>query len=143
MNDETPYDELDPSIVSLVRAINALPGIWTIGSCGGHEEGGSLPSDLYEVMFQFEIDGDRRPTAEAWQAFEYLAWFADECGDLSLRVWADMGQAIVPWRRTRPEPGRTVMFELSGFREGGDEPDHRAYCLTDWYEDYLEALEES
>ena len=33
---EVPYDELDENIVNLVRAVNSFPGIFTVGSCGGH-----------------------------------------------------------------------------------------------------------
>lgn len=33
-----PYDEMDEPVVRLCKALNALPGIRTIGSCGGHHE---------------------------------------------------------------------------------------------------------
>jgi tRNA(Phe) wybutosine-synthesizing methylase Tyw3 len=32
-----PYDDLDATIVTLVRALNRYPGVMTVGSCGGHE----------------------------------------------------------------------------------------------------------
>lgn len=34
---DIPYDEIDLTIIPLVRALNDLPGIRTIESCGGHE----------------------------------------------------------------------------------------------------------
>lgn len=53
-----PYDEIEPRILPLVRALNALPGIATIGSCGGHEnpELGQEPLGSWFVTFAVEFD---------------------------------------------------------------------------------------
>ena len=34
-----PYDELDEPVRELVKVLNSLPGVATIGSCGGHADG--------------------------------------------------------------------------------------------------------
>lgn len=35
-----PYDDLDPEMVGLVRAINTIPGMRTLDSCFGHPGSG-------------------------------------------------------------------------------------------------------
>jgi hypothetical protein len=136
--DETPYDELDPPIVNLCKAINAIPGLWTVDSCSGHPE---REQPEWYVMFRLELGDDRSPTREAWFALEYLGWFTNET-ELSLDMRADLGQWTVPWRRTRYVPGGSVTFRLGGDLAGDEstEPDHWATALSSWWEDYVEVV---
>jgi hypothetical protein len=129
MMDETPYEELDPPIVNLCRAINALPGIWTISSCGGHEQGGSLPADEWNVSVQCEVEDDCRPSVDAWLSLEFLAWAVHDVGRdarLSMAV-----SSAPPWLN---EPTRTIAFDIDGVRgePDGIDPDHFADLLTRW-----------
>lgn len=60
----------DPSIRSLVAALNAFPGVATIGSCGGHENPGpgQWAAGKWYVKLIFDQDDD------GWLALEFLAW---------------------------------------------------------------------
>jgi len=48
-----PYDELDPAIVPLVRALNELETIQTVESCSGRHPGAFAP-DHWRVWFLIE-----------------------------------------------------------------------------------------
>ena len=134
-HDETPYDELDPPIVNLCMTINAMPGIWTSGSCGGHPKGeGLLPEDEWLVIFGCEVDDDERPTRDAWLSLEFAAWAIHDIGrgaTVGLRV-----SSPPPWMN---EPARSIYFALEG-RRGADgiEPDAVAELLTTWAAPFLE-----
>jgi hypothetical protein len=127
-----PYDELDPPIVTLVRALNQLPGIYTGGSCGGHEESVSpvsAPANAWWIGFGLERiahEGElvAVPTDEAWLSLEFLAWFTQDFrgtgADVDLRA-----SSHPPWINI---PGQTLGFVLEGFRDGERpyEPDELA-----------------
>jgi hypothetical protein len=97
--EEPPWDELDESIIPLIRTLNELPGIHTLGSCGGHEtpiSGNSAPADQWWVLFDLEpADHDgliRVPTPEAWMSLEFLAYYVDWRGlehEIALRPYAN------------------------------------------------------
>jgi hypothetical protein len=112
--DETPYDELDPPVVGLCRALNALPGIWTAGSCGGHEKGGAFPADRWFVSLGPELRG-RVPFLAAWLSIEHVAWVLTDFG---------RGRAVEFHAAARPpflnEPGHMLAFEVHGWRSGED-----------------------
>lgn len=119
-----PYDELDPPVVRLCRAINALPGVQTIGSCGGHEEGGMLPANQWSVGLYVEQGGDDRPTYPGWLSLEFLAWAIRDFGRAQHRV--QMGAlSVAPYLN---EPGRMLTFIIEGWRDGsgGVEADYVA-----------------
>jgi hypothetical protein len=129
MVDETPYEELDPPVVNLCRAINALPGLWTEESCGGHEDGGSLPADEWEVFLRCEVQGDDRPSVDGWLSLEFVAWAVHDVGRnarLSMAV-----SSAPPWFN---EPTRTIIFVIEGFRgqPDGIDPDAFAELLKQW-----------
>lgn len=56
------YDQLDPGIRDLVRALNTFPGIETVSSCEGHQDGFSCGvyfvannlDDLPLVLYWFD-----------------------------------------------------------------------------------------
>jgi hypothetical protein len=121
--DETPYQELDGPVVPLCRALNSLPGIWTIGSCGGHpgggedEEGrnlpaGELPEDQWRVTLHPELQG-WRPTLDAWLSLEFVAWVID---DASRVKTVDIGaHANPPYLN---DPAHMLRFTIFGVRDG-------------------------
>ena len=110
MVDTTPYDELDEAVMSLCRVVNGLAfgGLFTTGSCGGHESGERDPA-YWQVTFQLEVEDDR-PTAEAWLSLEFLAW--------SLRSVRDREIWLEPWARAPHlnEAGRDLRFTIEGTR---------------------------
>ncbi len=79
---EPPYADMDASIVALVRAINQLPGLYTSGSCGGHEEPltpVSAPADEWWIGIELaSVKRDKDlveiPTDEAWLSLEFLTY---------------------------------------------------------------------
>ena len=124
MSDPVPYAELDPPVRELVRILNELGGVSTIGSCGGHEDGtpGDIhaPADEWWVTFELE-PADREaattaPSPEAWLDLEFLVYWV---GCLIARGREVM---IVPYAPPPHvnEPGRMLRFELRGFRGGED-----------------------
>ena len=129
----TPYDDLDAPVVRICRAINALPGLHTIGSCGGHEEGGELPADRWRVSLYVEQERDRRPTFAGWLALEFLAWtirdHARGGSDIAFLAWS-----LPPYLN---DPGQMLRFSIEARRggDGGIEADHLAANLEQWTAD--------
>jgi hypothetical protein len=127
-----PYDELDPPVVGLVRVLNEeFPGIATIGSCGGHEDGkpGAMHTSADQWWVTFELEparmwrrGTTAPSAGAWMDLEFLAYWLD-------RMRAEKGVDVHIEPLAAPPhlnfPGRMLCFELDGYRDehGGGEPD--------------------
>jgi len=71
-----PYDEIDPSIVSLVFALNDLEGITTGASCGGHDDPdfslGQSPSGQWSVIFLVDH------TEDGWYSLTFLSYVCHE-----------------------------------------------------------------
>ena len=134
MIDTTPYDELDEPVVGLCRLVNgfAFGGLFTIGSCGGHE-GGERDPEYWQVCFQLEVEDDR-PTAEAWMSLEFMSW--------CLRQWRDKEIWLEPWARAPHlnEAGRDLRFTIEGTRPV--EPDEMASWLAEVWERISEPTEE-
>lgn len=141
VRDKTPYDELDPSVVKLCRELNRLPGIWTIGSCGGHEGGGQseeeieagaedrgeLPADQWRVTFKLELGARRRPRRTGWLSMEFVAWVIYNMGDGGM---VDLNVSALP--PFLNHPGKMAKFEIRGWRgdDGGIEPDDVAEFIV-------------
>lgn len=125
--DETPYDELDPPVAGLCRAVNAFPGLRTGSSCGGHETGGLLPADRWQVAFSCELDDEDRPTLAAWLDLEFVAWAVYDLGKAERAVWLE-AFSLPPWPN---DPARMLSFDLHGERngDGGIEPNEVAAFL--------------
>jgi hypothetical protein len=125
---EVNYDEIDEGVRTLVRVLNELEGIETIGSCGGHVDGvpGGMraPANEWWVTFSLEpadtTAAVAAPSPRAWLDLEFLAYW----------LQSDRAFELVPWAPPPHlnEPGRMLRFELRGFRdsEGGIEPDEVA-----------------
>lgn len=116
-----PYDEIEPTIAPLVRALNALPGIRTIGSCGGHDNP-DIPwqKPLGEWYVTFWVDH----TPDGWRALEAItgacSWVDDQH---SMTVSAGMSYAVGE---------RGVFFMLDGAQVT---PDAAATIIALCYED--------
>lgn len=121
-----PYDEIDPNIAALVRALNAFEGVTTVGSCGGHEEptGGGWPAGCFYVKFTV----DRSDAA--WLALEFLTWAINhDGGGDPVQLVMD---AYPPFMNT---PGEMLSFIVEG-RAGAD-PDRLAAWIEQLREDYF------
>ena len=124
-SDPTP-NGLDPPIIELVRVLNELPGLETVGSCAGHEKPapGAWPSDQWYVTFVLQpANADALvafPTPEAWISLEWLAWLVNNNLRRAGRQVAIIPTAPPPYLN---EPGRMLKFALEGERgEHGIEP---------------------
>lgn len=67
---KAPYSELDSNMVKLCRALNKFSGIYTISSCGGHENPASYqrPEGSWSVSFTVEHN------EHGWRALEFITW---------------------------------------------------------------------
>lgn len=106
MTSSVPYDELDTRIKPLVEAVNALPGIVTLGSCAGHPDPkpGQYPEGRWYVKFQVEHN------EEGWRSLEFLAWIAS---DLQRGNYAVILEAKSPPPYLN-YPGASLSFVLEG-----------------------------
>ncbi len=97
-----PYYELDTNIVDLVRALNAFPGITTIGSCGGHENPSEIQRPLGEWFVTFHV----AHTKGGWRSLEYIA------GSITLDPWRT--SLTVHTSQPGYATGRALFFSLYG-----------------------------
>lgn len=111
--------ELDPNIIGLVNTLNSFDGVYTTGSCGGHENGqGMLPIGRYMVTFKIE------PGVDGWFALEFLAWAVNNAGRAEgYRAELAM-MAAAPYLN---EPGGALYLSL----EGEGEPNALARWLQE------------
>ncbi len=107
------YDDMDPNIVSLVKAINEFPGIYTVSSCGGHRNNKpyQLPAGSWEVMFMLEAARVYSPSVDAWLSLEALAYAFSKCfnaspGEIRLSVYSPSPALN--------GPGESITFVLEG-----------------------------
>ena len=82
-------EELDPNIRDLVHVLNQIPGVTTIGSCGGHAQAtrAQWPADSWYVKFELDT---------TTEALLWLAWAVNN----------DLWQAhTIVFRPVMPFPG--------------------------------------
>ena len=98
-----PYAELDANIVHLVRALNAFPGISTIGCCGGHENPSEIQRPLGEWFVTFHV----AHTKGGWRSLESIA------GAVTLDPW----RTSLTTHTSQPghATGRSLFFSLQGW----------------------------
>ncbi len=67
-------DNLDANMVRLVASLNRLPGITTVGSCGGHKEPGpgQWPGGTFYLKFRVQF------TAEGQESMAKLVWLCND-----------------------------------------------------------------
>ena len=126
MTDEIPWDELDPSIVDLVRVLNSFPGIDTIGSCGGHESPVSdeqAPAGLWWVKFTVAQNAD------GWVSLEFLAWAINRDMERSGSQVVLFPTAPPPWLN---HPGQVLSFVME--RTATDRDEDESSRVAAWLE---------
>jgi hypothetical protein len=121
--------EVDPTILSLVNALNAYAAITTIGSCGGHAEPGpgQWPAGSWYVKFDIE------QSPEGWMTVEFLAWAINNA-----YVRSDAGHTVV-FEPTAPPPylngpGEVLRWVVEGYQN--EDPDALARYLVELIDDY-------
>lgn len=101
---------IERRVKKLVEALNSLPCVKTISSCGGHKAPGEyqLPADSFYVDFCLE------ETAMAWESLARIIDAAQETDSLNINItaWLD----------------GCVRFDLRG--TGGADPDQMAAHLV-------------
>jgi len=87
-----PYDNFDPEVVPLCKALNTLPGIETIESCCGHGE--------YPFRIWFKVDGrvDPRMTGLFFitRSVDRRYWQFGNEWDIKLSVGDSVSKGILP-----------------------------------------------
>ena len=120
-----PYDELDANIINLVKALNAFPGVITVGSCGGHEEitnPSQWPAGSWYVKFKLPRDRLGR------YVLEFLAWVINEnCRSLGGDAVVLIPTAAPPYLNT---PGDVLYFVVEGYE--GEDSDALAELLQEF-----------
>ena len=61
---------IDERIEPLVHALNQLPAVQTVASCGGHE--GPTGEQVPEGQFSISVDVER--TQAGWRSLEWIVW---------------------------------------------------------------------
>jgi hypothetical protein len=110
------YAQIDANMVSLVRALNALPGIETIGSCGGHEN----PSEIQRPPGEWFVTFRVHHTRGGWRSLERIA------GATTLDPWRTDLKAHTSQPGTAT--GRALFFALNGWDYA--DPERIAAYLT-------------
>jgi hypothetical protein len=70
---DVPYDQIEPAIRELCRAINEFPGVVTSGSCQGHLDG-HRPGEPWQVYFSC----NGLASLEGYASIEFLVWLQSE-----------------------------------------------------------------
>ena len=96
-----PRYKVDANVQALVDSLNALPGIDTLSSCGGHARPtklSQLPAGEFNVNFCVDV------LAGGWLSLEWITRtidFSEDVAKLTVTVWSE------------DEPD-TMAFELKG-----------------------------
>lgn len=116
---KAPYEELEPNIVSLVRALNSFDGIQTTGSCGGHPD----PKPYQNPEGSWDIVFDVENCEHGWFALEFLTWFINNKMVREKHHVMVLPHAFPPFLNI---PGEALYFSLDGM---GVDPDWLAQEL--------------
>ncbi len=108
---------MDLNVVSLVRALNALDGVETLTSCGGHENPGPTQYQLGSWYVKFRVRGD-----EAGQrSLARLAWLINNEA-------IKRGRDVLLFPYARSPRARELTFVLEG--HNGEAPDGLARWIA-------------
>ena len=127
MTKAIPYDQIDPGIVKLVKALNSFDSIRTTGSCEGHDQDAA-----WDVRFRVQHDED------GWFALEFITWCVDDYSRYGHLV--DMGLRAFPPYQT--VPGKALYFFIMGVRRK-ENPDDLAGWIEQTKEDCYITPEEA
>jgi hypothetical protein len=111
------WDDVDPNVRALVRALNTFDGLATISSCGGHEKPTS-PVQWEAGTWQVAFEIDR--SEDGWFALEFLAWLINRDAGRSGRRLLLVPDAVPPYLNY---PGHCLFFRLEGY---GEDPERLA-----------------
>ena len=75
--------KIDTNVLTLVKAINAIPGISTFSSCGGHDN--PRPNQAPAGTFTVSIDADRN--SAGWRGLTVLSRAVADYGHVDLIAW--------------------------------------------------------
>jgi len=116
------YALLDSNLVWLVRVLNALPGVVTTSSCGGHAEPRLDQWAEGNWYVAFELP---RVTEEAWFVLEFLAWAINS----NCRKAEGWDVALLPVSPAPyiNQPGQCLSFTIEG--HNGEDPNELARYL--------------
>lgn len=95
---------IEPLMVPVCEALNALPGVHTFSSCEGHEnpEGCQAPDGEFFVCFWVDYK------AKSWKSLERIADAVEEARE------ADFDVVLIPWS----DGG--LNFQLEGLHPAAD-----------------------
>ncbi len=130
---ESPHGAIpiDESILPLVEALNGMPGIDTVGSCGGDAEpisGGSWPLGSWYVKVRIE----QNPVG--WRTLEFLSWVINHDahnGEDPSKVWL-VPTSVPPYLNT---PGEMLTFTIECHDDESDSAKDWSRWLTEVFAD--------
>jgi hypothetical protein len=108
MNQPPEAPKIDARVQRLVSALNAIPGVYTYSSCGGH----AAPAEGQVARDRFTVSLDLERTARGWKALELIQFAIHKSSA------ADAENIIIrPWRNGDGtwKPG-ALSFSLDGRR---------------------------
>lgn len=109
---------IDPRLARLVAALNAIPGVRTYASCGGH----AVPGAGQVARDKFYVSFDLTRNHHGWRALGLIALSMDKTAA------GEKGNLYVkPWITSDEDEPDALSFSLEGRR--GADPDEVAYWL--------------
>lgn len=119
-------EQPDPNMHRLVRALNAFPGLLTIGRCGGHEHPSPAQWPAGSWYVKFEV----ARTDDGWFAPEFLVWFVNN-------DYRRAGHRVTLFPTAAPPylniPGQCLRWAFEGY--DGEDPDQLAKWIAAVHED--------
>lgn len=123
------YDEnIDKNLIPLLDVLNALDGIRTVMSCGGHEnpEGGQMPAGKWYI----EMDVRERngvPTLGGYQSIRRIAGMCRYMAGVSVTVYGSSFPAYDKEMNADMVKAVSIYYTLRG---DGADPDDVAEALS-------------
>lgn len=133
LKSEPPYDEMDQNIVTLAKVLNSFDGIYTIGSCGGHEDPEPYQNaeGTWRILFCLQTATSYAPSTAAWLSLEFIVWAFNN--DFRRGGWDVNITAYSPPPYLN-ELGNSISFSAEG---NSVDPDEVAEMLRRFKEDFF------